>query len=388
MAAIGAAGALVGYGGAEIYSKVFKQEGKHQKTYYSGDRRRKNYSRSQDDDKSRRSKSRHRSSSNDSIDLSSTDSDCYDQKYAAKGRSHDYLNSTTRLQQLAKTALIAGATEALRVRKEPGTWSGNKGKRVLTAAIGASAIDAVAEENGKHHIFETVMRGLTSNRLINSPRHQVNNRLDRSEKRHRSRSRNSNKDITSSIATITTAGVGALAGQELIGRSRSRPRTIRSRRRHRSPSLSSSGSSIGQNHHGAKHQRIKSIVEIAQKGLSALGLVERNEHESSRTNNSHQGSYRSESDTDSSRVFSNNYYSVDRNGRKIYRHGYKITRDENLKSKRGKNSHKSSHRNSSRIKNKEKKNSNDSDSYYSSISSTENEKYIAATRGIKGKREG
>ncbi|POS88332.1 hypothetical protein EPUL_000740 [Erysiphe pulchra] len=392
MAAVGVAGALAGYEGAEIYSSFVKKEGKPQKIHVSGesrsgDRHRKYYSKSQDDVKSRRSRSRHRSSSNDSTDLSSIDSDYYDEKSAVKRRSRDSLNSITQLQQLAKTALIAGAAEALRVRKEPGKWSGDKGKRVLTAAIGASAIDAVAEESGKHHILETIMRGLTSNRLVNGQRTQLTNRSGKSKNHHRSRSRNSNKDLTTSIATLVTAGVGALAGKKLIERSRSRSRTTRSRRRHRSPSLLSSSDSSIERNHRLKHQRSKSIVDIARKGLSVLGLSETKEYEGHRTNNSRQKSHPSESDTDSSWIRSNRHYKVHRDGTKSYRHDNKIKPDEHSKSKRGGNSCASSHRNSNRIKHKDKKNSTDSDSHYSSRTSTEDEKHRANKRRTKGKRE-
>lgn len=382
MAAIGAAGAFAGYEGAEIYSKYVKQEKNPQEIYVSGDKHRKNYSKNQDDVKSRRSKSRCRSSSNDSIDFSSTDSEYYDRKYVVKGHSHDSLNSVTQLQHLAKTALIAGATEALRVRKQPGTWSGSKGKSVLSAAIGASAIDAVAKESGKYHILETIIKGITSNRLINGPEYQVKNRPGRSRNPYRSRSRNSNKDITSSIATLVTAGVGALAAKELIERSRSRSRTTRSRRR---PSLSSqSNSSSRENHGRLKHKRSKSIIEIARKGLYALGLGENKDHENHRTNFSRQRSHRSESDTDSPRILSHRHYRLDRDGRKTHRHDYKISRDENLKSRKSRNSHIGSHEKNNRNRHKDRKNLKDSDSYFSSRSSTENEIYRIGSRATKG----
>ncbi|KAI9046971.1 hypothetical protein LZ554_009046 [Drepanopeziza brunnea f. sp. 'monogermtubi'] len=53
----------------------------------------------------------------------------------------------SQLQQAAKAALLAGATEAFRVRNEPGSWSGAKGTRILTAAFGAGGIITAAESD-------------------------------------------------------------------------------------------------------------------------------------------------------------------------------------------------------------------------------------------------
>ena len=74
------------------------------------------------------------------------------------------------VQKAAKAALQAGAHEAFRVRTEPGTWQGEKGKRIATAAIGAGGIDAAADrtpgEHGKRRLLESVVGGLAGNRLI------------------------------------------------------------------------------------------------------------------------------------------------------------------------------------------------------------------------------
>ncbi|RYP66303.1 hypothetical protein DL771_007885 [Monosporascus sp. 5C6A] len=50
---------------------------------------------------------------------------------------------TSRTQKAAMAALVAGAVEAFRVSKEPGGWdlTGEKSKRVLTAAAGAATFD-------------------------------------------------------------------------------------------------------------------------------------------------------------------------------------------------------------------------------------------------------
>lgn len=50
------------------------------------------------------------------------------------------------LEQATKAALIAGATEAFRMRKDTGSWTGDKGWRVLTAAISAGGTNTAAEK--------------------------------------------------------------------------------------------------------------------------------------------------------------------------------------------------------------------------------------------------
>ncbi|RDW72197.1 hypothetical protein BP5796_08231 [Coleophoma crateriformis] len=48
------------------------------------------------------------------------------------------------MQQTAKAALLAGMTEAFRVRNHPGDWGGLKGRRVLSAALGAAEIETAS----------------------------------------------------------------------------------------------------------------------------------------------------------------------------------------------------------------------------------------------------
>lgn len=45
--------------------------------------------------------------------------------------------NANKFQQSAKAALLAASAEAFRVRNEPGGWGGEKGKRILTAALDA-----------------------------------------------------------------------------------------------------------------------------------------------------------------------------------------------------------------------------------------------------------
>lgn len=52
-----------------------------------------------------------------------------------------------RWQMAARAALEAGGVTAFRLRKEPGSWAGEKGARVATAALGAAAIDAFIDKD-------------------------------------------------------------------------------------------------------------------------------------------------------------------------------------------------------------------------------------------------
>ena len=38
---------------------------------------------------------------------------------------------------------------AIRMRREPGSWAGTKGTRIVTAALGAAALDAFIDRDGK-----------------------------------------------------------------------------------------------------------------------------------------------------------------------------------------------------------------------------------------------
>lgn len=99
----------------------------------------------------------------------------------------------SRKQNVAIASLLAGATEAFRVAKEPGGWRGEKAKRILTAAAGAATVDAAhGADHGKLGLAESVIGGLIGNRLINGSRSDVEE--DRHASRSRSRSHTRSKD--------------------------------------------------------------------------------------------------------------------------------------------------------------------------------------------------
>ncbi|KAI1505800.1 hypothetical protein F5X99DRAFT_217940 [Biscogniauxia marginata] len=55
--------------------------------------------------------------------------------------------TATRWQMAARAALEAGGVTAFRLRKEPGSWTGEKGAKIATAALGAAAIDAFIDKD-------------------------------------------------------------------------------------------------------------------------------------------------------------------------------------------------------------------------------------------------
>ncbi|KAI5859514.1 hypothetical protein GGS23DRAFT_585738 [Durotheca rogersii] len=75
-------------------------------------------------------------------------------------------------QTAARAALEAGGLAALRLRKEPGSWTGEKGAKIATAALGAAAIDALIDKDprrtkssGVKGFAETAITGLIASRL-------------------------------------------------------------------------------------------------------------------------------------------------------------------------------------------------------------------------------
>ncbi|PNS19838.1 hypothetical protein CAC42_7805 [Sphaceloma murrayae] len=153
--------------------------------------------------------------------------------------------------QAAQAALVAGAVEAFRSRKEPGPWTGDKGRRIATAALGAGGIDGLVDRDpdkkSKRHLAEAVIGGLAANRLANGPRGRSVDANGRPRSRSRSRSifgrsmsRGRGKDAQAGggnpLKEIAAGGALAAAGKAIYDRVRSKSR------RRRSPSTSSTDS--------------------------------------------------------------------------------------------------------------------------------------------------
>ncbi|TLS21510.1 uncharacterized protein PpBr36_10232 [Pyricularia pennisetigena] len=83
------------------------------------------------------------------------------------------LDHSERIKQALLAGLAAGAVEAIRVRNEPGPWRGPKGKRVVTAAFSAAAIEAAIDKHPDHNPNKKAviarLGGLVMSRLINGP---------------------------------------------------------------------------------------------------------------------------------------------------------------------------------------------------------------------------
>lgn len=285
-AALGAAGAFAAYEGAEFYSKRASKTEKV-KTYKAHRDRNGNVTESYTSDEEEKPKSRRKSIVEGALGLAGLGGAAAAVKGHSdkngKGASDGEHKGAAKFQQAAKAALLAGATEAFRVRKEPGGWGGAKGKRILTAAIGAGGIDAAADRNpdvhSKRHILEAVVGGLAGNRLINGSRKEVEETDKRSRSRARSRAGSraggdgggggGGLGAGAGLAALATAGIGALAGKKFLDdkREKSRERSAsRSRRRDSYDSRSPSPHD--------KHKRSKSVTDYARKGLAALGLGE------------------------------------------------------------------------------------------------------------------
>ncbi|KAL7927426.1 hypothetical protein ACQKWADRAFT_276677 [Trichoderma austrokoningii] len=160
-------------------------------------------------------------------------------------------------QKVAIASLLAGATEAFRVAKEPGGWRGEKAKRVLTAAVGAATVDAAhGADHGKLGLAESVIGGLIGNRLINGSRNDIEE--DRRTGRSRSRSRARSKDGRggAGLAALATAGLGALGAKKVLDRSRSRGR----------------GRDYDSRSPSRDRSRSRSVVDRARDGLAKLGF--------------------------------------------------------------------------------------------------------------------
>ena len=198
-------------------------------------------------DRSRGGRRRHRSSS------------------SSRSRSRS-VDQQAKIQQAVKAALLAGATEAFRSRKDPGGWAGPKGRRVLTAAIGAGGIDGIVNGNkdpdkkGTRHTIEAVIGGLAGSKLINGGREKSRDRAGGRHGDHRS-----DKDSGGGLEKLLGAGAAAAAGKAFLDRARSKSRD-RGRKEYSSDSDDSRGPPRG------SKKRSKSVTDYARQGMAALGI--------------------------------------------------------------------------------------------------------------------
>jgi hypothetical protein len=180
----------------------------------------------------------------------------YSSSRSRDGRHH--AKTEERIGHAVKAALTAGAAAAYQESKSPGGWTGEKGKRVLTAAISAGGVDGFRDPDKKKKggVIGSVLTGLATNRLVHGPRDKSRSR-SRPGRRDRSQSRGGFKDIAAT-------GILAAAGKEVYDGFRSK-----SRGRDRSSYDSDSPS-----RRHSKKKRSHSVSAYVNKGLVALGLNE------------------------------------------------------------------------------------------------------------------
>lgn len=278
-AALAGVGALAGYQGAEFYSK--QQAKKDQKATYILHRGRDGHVSEyySDDEDSSREKKGHKNFLESALAATGLgaavktltggggDDSRSDTRSRGGSPSRDRSRSkgpgANRMQKAAMASLLAGATEAFRVSKEPGSWKGEKTKRILTAAAGAATVDAAQDDkHGKLGLAESVIGGLVGNRLINGSKNEIeeDKRTGRSRSRSRARSSSQGGGGGHGLAALATAGLGALGAKKALDRSRSRSR------RGRSASYSPSPDRRRQ------RSRSRSVVDKARNSLAKLGI--------------------------------------------------------------------------------------------------------------------
>ena len=181
------------------------------------------------------------------------------------GGRHKRDKSEQRVAQAVRAAVTAGAIEAFRLRKDPGEWTGDKGRRILTAAITAGGTDGLVDrdpsKHSKRHVIESTLAGLAANHFVNGSR-------SKSRSRSKPRGRSSSH---SKVKGIAATGALATAGKEAYNRYRSK-----SRPRGRSVSRDSYDSRGSPDRR--PRRRSRSVTDYINKGIAALGLSDNNSH--------------------------------------------------------------------------------------------------------------
>lgn len=187
-----------------------------------------------------------------------------------------------------KAALLAGAAEAFRQRKEPGDWKGEKGRRVLTAAVGAGGINGLIDKDpnkgGTRHTIEAVIGGLAGNRLINGSREEGAER-ERARSSSRGRDDHGGGGGGGGLGGLAAGGLAAAAAKAFADRTGGKSRD-RDRGRHYSDTDSEDSRDAG------RKRRSKSVSDYARKGMAALGIGgDKNKRDDSRVRGAPRGGY-------------------------------------------------------------------------------------------------
>ncbi|KAB5536588.1 hypothetical protein GE09DRAFT_332288 [Coniochaeta sp. 2T2.1] len=281
-AALGAAGGFAAYQGTEFYNKRQEKEKKSTMVVHKGRDGRVDayYSDEEDDPKEKKGHKNFLEGALAAAGLGGAvkaltgggDDKKSDTRSRAGSRSRSPKGKgegANKIQKAAMASLIAGATEAFRVSKEPGGWKGEKAKRVLTAAAGAAAIDSSLsqEKSGsKLGLAESVIGGLVGNRVINGSKKNIEEDTKTGRSRSRSRARSdAGGGGGSGLAALATAGLGAFGAKKIYDNHKERSQS-RSRRR----SIDSYDSRDGSP--DRRPQRSRSVVDKARNSLARLGI--------------------------------------------------------------------------------------------------------------------
>ncbi|KAM3502553.1 hypothetical protein MY11210_009031 [Beauveria gryllotalpidicola] len=281
-AALAGFGALAGYQGAEFYSK--QQAKKDQKAnlllHRGRDGQLNEYYSDEEDGKDKKSNKNFLESALAATGLGAAVKQFTgsgDDKRSRRGSptgsragsragSKERGGGGNKIQKAAMASLLAGATEAFRVAREPGGWRGEKAKRVLTAAAGAATVDAAhGGDKGTFGLVESVIGGLVGNRLINGSKRDIEEDEKTGRSRSRSRARSKSGGGGGGLAALATAGLGALGAKKVLDRSRSGSHS-RSRR------ADSYDSRDGSPDRRRQRSRSRSVVDRARNSLAKLGI--------------------------------------------------------------------------------------------------------------------
>lgn len=325
-AALGAAGALAGYSGTEFYNKQKVKD--ERKSGAGAHRGRSDYSSDEEDGKEKKGHKNFLEAALAAAGLGGTikaltgggkddKSDTRSRGGSDAGSRSGKGEGANKIQKAAMASLIAGATEAFRVSKEPGSWKGEKAKRILTAAAGAATIDAAQKDGGsKFGLAESVIGGLVGNRVIHGSKKNIEEDEKTGRSRSRSRARSKSGDGggggVSGLAALATAGLGALGAKKIMdGRKDDDDDDDSRSRRRRSVDSRDSRDGSPKRH----RSRSRSVVDKARRGLAKLGLGNAPEEEDDRDSDRRDRSRRDYDDYDdhkSSRRHRDDYDDYDR----------------------------------------------------------------------------
>lgn len=184
------------------------------------DSQRPRYESESESDRSYRQSNRRKSTTGAPRDVYSDRSRSRDGSDSDDSRNHDHRGWAHSLRdkggqlivQAALPLLAAGAAEALRSRKQPGEWKGDKGKHVVKTAVTNGLMNRDPSKPHAHHILDTTVSGLKDG-------HPTRDEMSEIQRRAGGRT-------VSNAKKVAAAGAIAFAGMEIYDRY-ARPRSLK-----------------------------------------------------------------------------------------------------------------------------------------------------------------